>query len=1676
MSDKAFVPLRMLVPWPEDLFPIPAEDEAKPTALDLIGVSAFGLEGVPDGQKLSVTLEVLGEATIGLAGVEGLMLVLGKAEEGSTSLQTELVIGENCSFKLTDFSLGLRFPPAWLKPYKREADDSLTPEPVGSARTVSLDHITVTVDKTGLSFESAPSVALLPVMVGSTGVFVEAGAITPILSDSAAARLPAGLPSSSRGVLLDDVRITLPKDFAVPLPREIDLDDFFLGSGGVTGRVTGTWAADQTGELAGIPFAPLQLSLAFEQNALVSSSITGKLTLAMFDDPLLVDISIGAQGDFTVTVMSTGGDGLMTLKKGELLEFNARSVMFSYRDRLFAVTLGGTLKPLLRKEQIPWPSFDVKALTVDSDGKVTLDGGWIDLPQQNAVSFYGFKLELSKFGVGQDDGGRWIGLSGGIEVSEGMPMKGSVDGLKIYLDPPALKVGGIALAFDVKDVLGFSGFVRFLDEPGKEGFAGGASVILYALKGMRLNAQFVAGRNDASPAYTYSYVFISADLPAGIPIGATGASLFGFAGLFARNMTVARQPSEPWFGDSSAPGYYLRAPKGITSAKPQDRKWMDRRDAMAFGAGLTLGTSSDDGFAFACSALFVVLVPGPVILIEGKANLLQKRAKLSEADPMFRMLAVLDSGAGTFLLNVQADYKKKDDGGLVKIKGGAEVFFDFNDPSRWHLYLGEETPESKRIAAEILKVLKANAYFMIGDDGVRLGVWAGFGDKWTFGPLDVTLKAWIEGRLAMARKPQQTEGSLVLDGQVALRVFGQGLALSVHADFYAQAPTPRLVKAGFDVKLDLPWPLPDPEASVHMEWKEDSPPPVPMALARVGLKHPLVSETWTLELRGGPDGDRDGFRGPADASASEPAQVPVVPLDARPVLRFAKPVEDCAFAGDNPRPAPAPETAGDRRYRYKLKRVALERFENGAYAVEAEKSSAAPTASSPLFGQWQAQVGEDGSVPENLVLELWADTPFELSKPLADNEGWMQGFLAVDQGYPCRVETSERWACVDFEDVKANSVFATALERGGVLFCAENVSFALGVYASPGSWAGVTKGLYLLGQSSAAGSRNLTARLVVTFPKTAGKVKIYLASGSSGTVLGWGPDGERHASSSFSFAQAAPDSAMHPVELSVDEGLERVTLEGVFLVLKVCWASLEETRRAAAASGAMTYQSDKLREHWGLHTAPLLSPSSRYRLTVETETLRAAKTGDSWEAFPSTEYAYFKTDGPPGVFTPSAAALPPETAPDPEKEVFPERGALRDLSAYVRSTVPAVAASNDPRRPFYRGYDVGVSFSAAYVEQMYLTAGVPLEIGLFDSNGDPVLDAAGAPLRLANRWSESREVLATREQKQWKAVLDSRGCASVRLNDLPAVPEFRVGATGQVLKPAAAYTAKLLAGAKAVYAFDFVTSRFCGPDHLLHSFTGKPWSYEGVGLSQATSARVTAACSGLRWYSRYAPSTYKSETEDVAFERLWTLCGFGVRPRPQALELTLLKEGSRELGLLLESPEPLDWSRLTLRMTRRAHGGAVAEALGAAKLIPMDGELGLLLREAADPSAFIVEKAASDGESFAVQAPFAAGLQPAGTILIVSSAPEAGSVWRLKDASGGLLHEHAWAGSTAFRHHALRLVRKGDGGRAFLLFNSVEGRYRLEFSYSREAVGSEPTLYRAGAAGEEKASVEFELE
>lgn len=1007
------------------------------------------------GYRVNTTLVIDQELVISPFG-ELMGLVLGGGN-GLSSFDLTLSVqgtGDQINFQVgvVEVPVALRISGDILRPL---LPGSNTPDPNASDLDISLGAISLFFDPLiGFDVVLSSSISLPRCMIADSGIIVSAPVLqwlTPY-SDN----LPANTPLDFTGLYLDDTSIEFDNISLEDAPV-LKFDYAFIGSGGFTGKIE----ADNLGlrgSLLSFECELVRLKVTLAQGALIASDVYARLKVPYFDEPVGVEIGINFGGEFTLALSATQPpglnytNGLVTLNKPGLLTLTLESIRFALDQGIFTVALSGEITPDVGN--LDWPSFRVDELSIDSQGNVKIEGGWLDLREQYMLSFYGFQLEITKIGFGStNDGQRWIGFSGGLKLVEGLTAGASVEGMRIIWDPKkdilhdpsavSLTLNGVGVELDIPNTLYFKGWVSMTQPlPGIFRFDGDITLSLKTPK-LEVESQLVIGY-DSAAGYTFFAIYLGVELPAGIPLGNTSLAIYGMAGLFALNMEPGRLPEEAWYAIQQAPSWYHKLPEvGVANL----RKWDPHAGSLGLGAGITIGTLSDNGMTFNGRFLLVLILPGPIIMLEGRTNILKERTSLRD-EPIFRSLAVIDGRDGTFLVGLDAQYLYDKNGSLIEVGGGTEAFFDFNNPGAWHLYLGIDEPRDRRIRAEIFKHLfEANGYFMVDAYGLRQGAWIGYDKSWDFGPLSVTLQAWLEGAAELSSKPQYFSGDLWLHGAIEAKIFSFGFGLGTDARIAANVFDPFHVVAELTLSLDLPWPFQDVSKSIPLEWPPElTPPLLSVPLKEVAIEHFKVTTSWPLPAIGEkklllptPDPNNDGFWNgvPPDIPDDSifPLDAPVVPLDARPHITFGRAIHDLAGVGINPSPV-QPDTdgwewIGDRsrnegpaRVKLSLLEMAVERRIDSSWITLA--SQLAPTqgaSTGKMFGSWAPVPQLPGgnratntpASPANVKLWLWSRSPFDYTQRTGGE--WEEWFTKQYPDYPCIAIPADEELCCDFADL-----------------------------------------------------------------------------------------------------------------------------------------------------------------------------------------------------------------------------------------------------------------------------------------------------------------------------------------------------------------------------------------------------------------------------------------------------------------------------------------------------------------------------------------------------------------------------------------------------------------------------------------------------------------------------------
>jgi len=1139
---------------------------------------------------------------------------------------------------------------------------------------------------------------------------------------------------------------------ALPGKPPVKMSGLGTDADGIAGTLSLSGVSDaqplNLAAFGGFDLALTRFELTVAHGRFTDANIRGRISLPFFTNKdgshlaLNIELSPNSTGPFSdpaatlVPVLSDvqeklTNEGLALLQyvlPASGLDLQIASMQISKgADGDYGIEIDGKL--LLSIAGLNWPSFEFHGLRIDSHGNVALEDGWINLPSQMAIDYFGFKLTLQKLGFGSDNGVRWIGFNGELQLVEGIPLGGSVRGLRLNLNDGTLSFTGVSVAFEIPSVLEFSGDIehvqaKTLSDIKNAGlpdsfvlpaellplnvFLGGVHLSITALpKPLEIDAKLIVGNIQGNSVF---FLALGADLPVGIPIF-LDVSLYGLNGLFASNL----QPDPvghghtwwDWFKSPNTGG--IAFPGGPDNYSATDvHKWLNPHSgAFALGAGTVIGTSHDDGFTVSAGVTLVLMLPGPIVTLIGRANILSKRVRAANDERTnFEALATFDGNADTFDLAVSAHYEIPI---VLEIEGTAALHAG---PDGWYFALGKP-PHDQRVRARIFDLFETNAYFVVSNDGLLTGTWIGYQNSWRFGPLSVSINAFMATIQAMQWSPLQIGGGIELHGEVHLRAFGIGIGISVDALLEGCAPNPYWVHGEFHVELETPWPLPDVGATVSLTWggEDGSIPPAPLALNHLDatlIDHVRTSDHYTLlEHRAGVASSYDknlsyddstnapGILHVSNASAwklltagtdglatlpniTNPQDLPfaaVVPQDSHFTLTFAHPVVDNAGFRAQQNNLVHPEVAQVKTpavlgaddmsnltldpptpqwaFRHSLKQVALYKLSAGTW----EKVAATPKGSFPidLPGGWLMSRDTSGGEHPNTLLKV---VPYQLLPSEEYTVVWDHG----------------------------TTVFP------GTDFFDQELQFHFDESLTPARLDSKPEGRIGLKFSG-------SGKITITFEMAVQIVSI-------DSVRIGKPDGEFLGSEDPMLWRG--DGKLLPIAKTTGSPDFTTVFKGDAAPIAELSSTLKEM------TGAVYKIVYKLPD---IPMAILPDAPGFYALKTVTQIERARVSGDlvfANEGDPIIEFAYLRTACGPGIGVmktsnpPFPAVAPPQisaaadikTADLNSDSVFPRGGKLRDLDSYTQWSWP-----EDGNVAAYFGYDVNVEFNESYINALYV--GVP---------------------------------------------------------------------------------------------------------------------------------------------------------------------------------------------------------------------------------------------------------------------------------------------------------------------------------------------------------------------------------
>lgn len=379
------------------------------------------------------------------------------------------------------------------------------------------------------------------------------------------------------------------------------------------------------------------------------------------------------------------------------------------------------------------------------------------------------------------------------------------------------------------------------------------------------------------------------DLPAPVPLGTSGLGLKGIGGDFAYNFVprLESPPGTPVLEPTAAD--YVAWARNDAVDRWRPGPLADTAVGVAIRADLV--TAMDNGWTLTLEPIgMAVLVPGPVFVVGGAGKLLKQNSVRAEG-----YLAIDIASASIALgLSVAVRVPAVGQPMLVEGTGALNAFFSFEDPGSWYLRLGTKpSPVSIRVLRHPA-FWTATGYLTFDAEQVLFGVGLAVDQSWKAWIVQLKAKASINADALVGWDPLQLRVGVRLVGELGLKVWKIGLALKLWAEAVADIPDPTRLRFAIGYEIDLPWPVPDVSGSTDLVLGDDPSAPTlgsPLLAGasgsmRVAALQTITGRQWEL------------------ATGSLPQVWPDVEL----VVPFARPVTDATstVVGD---PVP-PENAG----------------------------------------------------------------------------------------------------------------------------------------------------------------------------------------------------------------------------------------------------------------------------------------------------------------------------------------------------------------------------------------------------------------------------------------------------------------------------------------------------------------------------------------------------------------------------------------------------------------------------------------------------------------------------------------------------------------------------------------------------------------------------------------------
>ena len=1502
----------------------------------------------------------------------------------------------------------------WFSP------DLLQPTDDSDAVRVPLAQVTLTINKNGPTIGLQPG-SLPSCQLGSSGVVLQSASVNVALGG---AQQPPGVDPNFRGLVIQKLGFVLPSDLDQG-GQTLEFDNVLIGSTGVSAKASIPLGGASM-SLFGVDFTAQQLTIDVEHSSLVSAQLTGTLTLPFFDQD--IDVTLGMSDAGWTLSLATSDLTLAIPSNAPLLTLTLDALGIEQRDGETWFKISGDVQ--LNAPQgfesllSNIPSLSLRDVLINSHGEIKAAGGKMQLSTQQVLRIGGvFSAKLTHFGFGSDSQYQFITFSGEIDLVAGLNLKGTFEDLQFcWGSGTTLRFKEIDVQASEAGVFAINGSVDFVTSgaapagapaasgpaPSDHGFMGRLKFQLPEA-GFELDAQCSIIEVSGTPSFAAIFLTLDLELPVGIPLWATGLAIYGLNGLFAWHYhpaaaTTHQLPTDwvGWFTGSPGPGATQLGKWAPASAleAPDDVKEV--------GAGITLATLPDVGFSLHARTTFVVLIPGPVLILAGSLNFLVLPEELDDATATeqgtFDVIIDYDGNAETLTVEIDANFSEDP---VISLTGTAAAFFDFQDATKWYLHLGTQP---KPFQAQAIKIFNASAYFDIDNNEIQLGAAAEFNQDYKLGPLEAKVAIGAAAQLTVVYRPGALDGTASLNGDIKLAAFGLSIELALDVDLAIQVIANvndsigpwwqlhfeidaelkiSLIFTSVDLKAQISVTITSPTSTVET-------PPV-LALSRLSLDHGHSA----LQALAALQPVRNSTAVGSGAAAATPAQtdLPLVPPDCMPTLQFCVALNDGWSGAQNAPQGIGPVAVGNAQYEYALTSVTITELGNALVGGSPFDGT--------ITGAWSSGTG-------SWTFQMWPESPYFLTR-LTTPQNRSADLAALTGPSPCTtVSYTAQEICVPASAFPVVHFGSATLVRPA--------TEVLGITSDPTQWIVCV---------SASGTTYLVVleSNEVSFGSGVGKIVIwflteeFILDQSDIQFL----DASGGAVNGTTTVAPVSGTALSSLTFTTSAAVAFLRFLGRFQILEICYVTTAELSKQSSASATAQSQLANLSNPAQTSPAvrPVLKPWTNYEITLTTTATDASRTVTTF-----TDYAYFRTAGPPGFQLAADLAASPSG--------YPSVTALSDLTTYVGGTVPAsdaARAASGRYEPAYRGYDLAVVFNEGYVPTMYDDAQIDLSINAVEFNNAPLVangtfqDVHGNPLqagaldgggtlpaqteihsptdrsswRRGDTWDRAVGMgHDTPDRHRWSSLVAQCNISQNPPPDSAAVLPLDPRAA---LAPQRKYQLQLSgvprAGAQVtatvvLCSATFTTSRFLTMSHQLQSFPGVVFAQNGI----------SATAMGLGTAPPPAPSAGPDATEETAFQALLSVANL-TPIDVESLDVTSLLDFNGNVNaLFVQSPEPLPWDRIALSavdyaagaptLTRATNGKISDAVLGAG------GYVDVILLADGDISSWTLTSDAGVIYSFSGE-----GAWPGGTVFRIFGASSGTPAADIQARAGGQLSSSA---------------------------------------------------------------------